>query len=261
MYEPFNREQVELCNFFGLRQYLRPDNHDPQFLTVASRIFTGRIRNGWINQYNRAFVTDRRLIKDVRSNLMLKWVCEHFPGMKIVFVMRHPCAVALSKVRLGWKIDLKRAFLDQSALVDDHLGPFMSLIEDAKSEFEQHLVAWCIENLIPTRQLSKTDAHFVQYEHLVEDAERELRGICTYLGKPFTSSMLRRLIRRSTTSRRKGSTVLLGAETWRKHISEDELAYAERVVNSFGLQQNYFGGQKSLRPGILLSHNVQNELA
>jgi hypothetical protein len=240
MYEPFNREQVSVCHFFGLRQYLRPDDNDPRFIAAASRIFSGRIRNGWVDQYNRALVAQRRLIKDVRSNLMLKWVHDHFPSMKIIFVLRHPCAVALSKVRLGWRIDLKKAFLDQHLLVADYLTPFIDLIAGAKSEFEQHVVAWCIENLVPLRQLSGPDVHLTLYDELVRDPEHELRSICGYLGKPFSFSMLRQFHHFSTTSKRSNrSDIVPGIEPWRKYLGKQELAYAKEVVHSFGLGHIY----------------------
>jgi hypothetical protein len=110
LYEPFNRGQVRQCRHFSARQYMRPSDHRTEYLGVAEAIFSGKIRSGWIDQYNSWGLTRYRLIKDVRSTLMLKWIRDHFPQMPIVFVVRHPCAVAFSRCKEGWRTDLRDAF-------------------------------------------------------------------------------------------------------------------------------------------------------
>jgi hypothetical protein len=243
MYEPFNREQVPAMRSFGLRQYVRPADTDVPLLQVVSSVFEGRIRSAWVDQYNHKMIARRRLIKDVRSNLMVKWIRENFPRLRIIFVIRHPCAVALSKVRLGWRINLKEAFLSQTHLVADHLLPFVNLLEGANSEFEQHLIAWCVENLVPLRQLERHDMHLVFYEDLVESPRESLVGMCSYIEQPFDTAMLTVFNRHSASTPKRARTnshreqTAIG--TWRAHLSPGDLAYADRVTRAFGLNNLY----------------------
>jgi hypothetical protein len=248
LYEPFNREQVRICSHFSLRQYLRPNDNDPTYLEPARKIFTGRIREGWVDQYNRRVISHRRLIKDVRSSLMLKWVRQHFPNMRIVFVMRHPCAVAISKVKLRWGLNLEDAFLSQSPLMTDYLGSFESEIRGAQTDFEKHVVAWCIENFVPLKQLESDDVYFAFYEALVANPTIEFQRLFNYLGMPFDERVISKLKKPSVTSRtdRDASAIVSGEnliDSWRRHVSPIELSYAQRLTALFGLDQLY--GDKS----------------
>jgi hypothetical protein len=244
MVEPFTREHVRWCRHFGLRQYLRPDDLSPKYLGPARAVFSGRVRTGWVDQSNRRLLVHQRLIKDDRSSLMLKWIRAHFPKMKIVFFVRHPNAVAVSKVKLGWKLDLHRAFLSQDTLLVDHLRPFETEIRAARSGFEQHTVAWCVEHYVPFRQLHNGDVHLIFYENLATNPEYELRRLFAYLEKPFDERILLHTRKPSVTVRIAGdkSAILSGEsliDTWRKDVSAQELAYSKRITHRFGLHELY----------------------
>jgi hypothetical protein len=164
--------------------------------------------------------------------------------MRIVFVLRHPCAVASSKVKLGWRLNLREAFLRQDTLVTDYLTHFMKEITNARSEFEQHIIAWCIENFVPLQQLNKGDVCLAFYENLCADPKAELQKLFAYLEKPFNDSILSLLAKPSVTSRTVGdvSAVVAGKSVldgWRTHVSSDELAFSQRMTGLFGLDQIY----------------------
>src|SRR3712207_1571273 len=75
IFEPFHPYKVPVsARKFRNRQYLRPDNKDPHFLKPAQAIFSGRVRSWWSDRYNKRHISDRRLIKDIRVNLLLKWI-------------------------------------------------------------------------------------------------------------------------------------------------------------------------------------------
>ena len=243
LYEPFNRRMVPRHRHFAVRQYLRPDDKGAAYLATARSLFTGRVRDAWIDHHNKRVFSRQRLIKDCRSNLMLKWIRNHFPGMPIVLLVRHPCAVAISKVRLGWKMRLA-PFLRQPALVSDYLAPNVDRIRTARTPFEKHIIAWCIETLVPFSQLDKGDVHLIFYENLCLNPERELRNLYGYLRKPFDARLLRHVGMPSTTTRRGGdaSPVLTGrniVDDWRRHVSADELATASLLVKAFGVDEIY----------------------
>jgi hypothetical protein len=51
---------------------------------------------------NTGFVFRRRIIKEIRSNLMLRWLAGISPCTPVVLLVRHPLAVAASWLQLGW---------------------------------------------------------------------------------------------------------------------------------------------------------------
>ena len=245
VYEPFNFENVPMCRHFLARQYLGPDDDNAAYLDPATAIFSGRIRNAWVDQYNRCPNVQRRLIKDVRSTLMLKWIRNHFPQMPIVFLLRQPCAVAVSRLKLGYPTDLmETVFSRQPALMADYLAPMARAIGLAQTPFQRHVADWCIENAVPLTQLVEGDVHLVFYENLVMNPEQELRRLFHFLGRPFEESILDGLRTPSATSRPGGQgrvapTDRRSIEGWHRHVSADERSAARRLTTAFGLDEIY----------------------
>jgi hypothetical protein len=240
MFEPFNPYRVPICHAFRYRQYLRPDDDDPRFVEPAHAIVTGRVRNAWIDQFNRAVYSRSRVIKEIRANLMLKWLKNRFPGLRIVLMLRHPCADANSRLQLGWSSHLDE-MLAQSALVDDHLAPFVAAIERARSPFEKHVFLWCIENYVALRQLASGDAHLVFYENLCVRPKTEVESLFAYLGRPIVPGVFRRLARPSELVREESAIRTGGdlVEAWREHVPPEAIDSAMRIVALFGLDAIY----------------------
>ena len=246
LYEPFNCEHVRLCRHFSARQYLRVDNDDPSYREPASAIFSGKVRDPWIDQYNRCRNADRRLIKDVRSTLMLKWLRNQFPQTPIIFIIRHPCAVSLSRLDFGWPTDLReRVFLQQADLVADHLRALMPQLAWADDPFERHVVDWCIENYVPLVQLHSGDAYIAFYEDLILQPAQEFAKLYNFLKRPFDDAMLERRHRRSASSRRRRGNLRIRrtrddlAYGWRQHVSTSQIETTKRITSIFGLDQIY----------------------
>ena len=243
--EPFHRKNVPLAAPFAYRQYLRPDDDDPRYLEPARRILSGRVRTLWTDKYNRRMRVDRRLVKEVRANLFLKWLRVHFPEMPMVFVLRHPCAVAASRMRIDWEGGTRlRSFLEQPSLVRDHLEPFEADLAEADSkgtEFERMIHFWCVENLVPLRQLGPGDVHIAFYERLVTQPEEEIRRLFDHVGSRFDPSVLDAAGRPSMASR-KDSAIVSGGDLvggWRRHLSEDQVGRAVEILAAFGLERIY----------------------
>jgi hypothetical protein len=263
--EPFNCAKVHMCRHFAVRQYMRPDDDDPRYLAPARAVFTGRARDAWIDKTNRRMLVGRRLVKDVRSNLMLKWVRERFPDMPIVLIVRHPCAVAVSKVKLGWSINLDEAYLSQERLVEDYLARFVRDIRSANSDFERHVISWCIETIIPFSQLRRGDVHLVFYENLCINPEAELRRLFSFLKRPFEESVLTKVARPSGMARTEGvaSAIVLGGslvDDWRKHLTTVESSLALRLLSRFGLDRIYDSGSFPLLGDEILAEGVSESL-
>ena len=200
VFEPFHPGKVQDFRAFRSRQYLRPDDRREEFLEPARRALSGGLRNGWTDRGGPA-LAGRRLVKEVRANLLLGWISANFPGLPIVLLLRRPRDVVASRLALGWDDNLSET-MGQEDLVNDHLLPMETEIRAATDPFERHLFLWCIDNYVPLRQLSPGDAHLLFYENLVRQPEVELRTLFTFLGEPFTPKVLSRVDLPSPTSRR-----------------------------------------------------------
>lgn len=243
--EPFSRGRLEITAAFAPRQYLRAEERDPRYLGPAEAIVTGKVRSLFTDKYNRKKLPTKRMIKDVRGNLLLPWLHHQFPEMKLVFILRHPCAVVSSKMGVSesWKANIDW-FLQQEDLVEDHLAPFRDVINGAQDEFERHIVVWCIDNVVPLRAFKPGDVHLAFYEELSLAPEQAIPSLYEFLGRPFNGEVLHAVSRPSATTRR-DSAIVSGesiVDGWRRSITEDQLTRAIRILEGFGLDRIYGRG-------------------
>lgn len=101
IFEPFHQQKVDLPGDWNPKQYLRYNDQRDKFLKTAACILSGNIKNKWTDQFNRKIIARKRLIKAIRSNLVLKWIKYNFPEISLILLLRHPCAVANSKLKVG----------------------------------------------------------------------------------------------------------------------------------------------------------------
>ena len=240
VFEPFYPDRVDLCKGFKPRQYLRPGERSERFVGPARTILTGEIRNGWTDRFHKRFVARKRLIKDIRANLLLRWIFENFPGMPIILLLRHPCAVIESKIKLGWRPELG-VLLEQEELMEDFLAPFEETLLHARTDFEKHLLIWCVENYVPLRQFAPAEIHISFYENLSEEPRDEVGRLFAFLGKEFDERVLARMKEPSSLSRPE-SAVLTGrrpSTTWMRQISGAQLDKTAEILALFGLDEIY----------------------
>ena len=138
VFEPFNPRVVGPFRHFRTKQYLRPDDRREEYLEPARLALTGGLRDPWTDRFNRRIVARRRLIKDIRANLLLGWMRANFPGMPIIILLRHPCAVVASRLALGWRDNLSET-MEQRELVEDFLLPMEAEIRAGVLEQGAHL--------------------------------------------------------------------------------------------------------------------------
>jgi hypothetical protein len=247
IFEPFDSNRVKICQNFKDRQYLRPDNQELTFLEPAKNILTGKIKSSWTEQLNDKAITNKRLIKDTRANFLLKWLKVNFPELKIIFLLRHPCAVANSRIKLKWATSLNK-YLKQRELFEDYLNPFRQYIQESQARyerqgdvFENSIFSWCCQNYVPLKQFKPEEICVVFYENFGRQPEAELKKMFNFMEKSYDEKALNILKQPSKVSR-KDSPILIGENaisSWRKHISEEQIVRAKEILNLFGLDKIY----------------------
>jgi Sulfotransferase family len=239
VFEPFNPARVRAFENFRSKQYLRPDDAREAYLEPARLALSGVLRDPWTDRFNATFVARRRLIKDIRANLLLGWMRANFPGMPIVLLLRHPCAVVTSRLALGWKDNLDET-MAQEDLVEDFLLPMEAEIRAARDDFERHLFLWCLDNYVPLRQFARGEIHLAFYEDLLENPEDGLRSLFGFLGEDLDDRVYARLGRPSPLSRSDASPP--SVDGWRAHVGARQLERVLEILALFGLDRVYGKG-------------------
>lgn len=246
VFEPFHPGKVSLCQHFRPRQYLRPTDAREEYLEPAREVLSGRIRSAWTDRFHRSFLARRRLIKDIRANLFLGWLTTRFPGLRTVLLLRHPCAVAASRIKLGWRSRIEE-ILAQEDLVQDHLEAVRDELRGAGTEFERHVLVWCVENAVPLAQLTGSGAHLVFYEHLCATPETELRRLFGYL-EPGPDADLDRSVYEALKKvspagwDREASPPETSPHGWRRSVTGSQMDRAVEILGTFGLDGLYNRG-------------------
>ena len=239
-------------------RYIRPECDDRDLIEQAARVVSGRFRHPEVDQYNynARVAFDRRLVKETKSNLFLKWLHRHFPEMKLLLLMRHPIPTVLSRLHDVADIDRSRRdaeyrslMFGQPELVEDHLAPFRDVLEAATTVVEQRLAVWCVQNYVPLRQFAAGEIHIMFYETMCVDPAAELRRLYVYLGQDLDEKKLARAQRRlrqpSSTIHRDVKTFPDGWDVvsrWQKEATSDDVAAALRMLGAFGLDTIYGAG-------------------
>lgn len=258
VFEPFWSVKVDICRGFKPRQYLRPDNQERYFIETAQAILSGRIRNKWTDKYHRRFIAGKRLIKDIRVNLFLKWIHNHFPEIPIILLLRHPCAVARSHLRRTYLQPDLREFLAQEELMEDFLNPFRKEIEVAQTKFDKFVFRWCIENYVPLRQFRRGEIHLAFYENFCEKPKSEIDRLFSFLGKDYDEAVFGQLRTPSPVSR-EVSAIISGrslTDSWREQITDAQIQKAIEILSLFGLDRIYSQGSM---PNVDGAYNVMED--
>ena len=255
MFEPFCPAEVPLCRSFGSELYLRADSVDPSRRAVANRVVTGRMKNGWVDVYNHRWFATRRIIKDIRTNLFLKWLYVNFPGMPIILVLRHPLATVASRMSLGWKT-YTESYLAQPELVEDHLAGVADELQAARDPFDQQVFRWCVEASVPLRQFAPNQIHLAFYERFITEPQAAIAGIFRHIGRIYDERALSVLFEPSSQTRRRRSAIATGGDLldqWRESISGERIRRALHILSLFGLDRIY--GDASM-PDVKAAHEM-----
>lgn len=241
IFEPFRPDKVEIFSEFQYKEYIPPSYRNDEYFNIFKRILAGKIKNRWINQDNRVFRAQGRIIKSIRASFFLKWIKNNFPEIPIIFMMRHPCAVTNSRTELGWSQNELDLLLKQEKLVTDHLEPYLNVIKDAKTLIQKNACIWCIQNLIALNTMEPDDWFIITYEHLFMNPEDEIKNILMFIGyiKEFDISKIKN---RHSLQTLKQSDIITHSnplEAWKTKLSENDINDILNIVREFSLDNIY----------------------
>lgn len=230
------------------RPYLRPQRRYPSWQRFLESLYSGEHRNHWTRFGNhhrrtwpglwlRSLFTKRVAIKEIRSNLMLGWIARHL-GVKVVYIIRHPCATVQSLRAHSMRLELT-PMLDDEALCEDYLYPFADYLRNGiSSPLEIQAASWAVENLVPLHQATSAPFLLITYESMLLDPRGTLARAMAHLGWKPTASDWRAIEKRllqpvSGLDRPMTPEALLGK--WRTGMSEAEIDEVLAVCRRLGI--------------------------
>lgn len=242
MFEPFHRGKLPQISSLPLFPYLRQGEIHPVLESFADEVVTGRIRHPWIDSQVACLRPSRRIVKDVRVNLLLHWLIDQYPQLPVAIVLRHPCAVVLSRMRAGWSAeDDLQDMLAQESLRHDFLNDRLPVIRAAQEPEERHALVWCVHYLVPLTLVAPGKARFLFYEDLCADPDGEVRRLSRGLGVEVGSNLARTARTPSVTSR-PDSAVVGGRDPlsgWTRELEAIQIERILAVVAAFQLDRLY----------------------
>lgn len=249
LFEPLQPDHALAAKVFGPFAYVRPADRDPARIRAAEKILSGRTPRGVLDRGHRGRIFRRRIVKEVRSNLMLGWLKAIRPVMPLVLVVRNPFSVAASWVRLKWgvvaggtqaELDV---ILDQQALLDDFpviRGALAGF--DRSDAFERVVFQWCVLHLVPLQQLRAGEAHLICYENMIREPVATVGRLADYLNVRIGGPSLdRALATMKTDFLRRGSQADRAdlMSDWKTVLSARQIEHGHRILDSFGLDHLY----------------------
>jgi hypothetical protein len=242
MFEPFHPQIIPLYRNFNYFQYLRPETRNDEMFAYSLKVFSGEIRHKWIDRQVPSLFPNYRIIKEIRANLFLKWLHDNFQHIPILFMIRHPCAVVHSRLKLNWATDGDiESFLSQDTLIEDFLTDKIDLIMNAKFPEEKHAIIWCISNLVPLTQFPEGELNVIFYENLCLKNEIEIPRIFQIIGLDYKETIYFSLDNPSRTVT-DDSAVMYGEDRtsqWKRKLSAKQIDNILCVVEAFKLDYLY----------------------
>lgn len=240
IWEPLNVEQVEATRAIGSRRYLPAEADAAAERAAFSRVLAGQVRGPWIDSFNKQWIYRRRLVKVIRGNLMLPWVRRQFPDVPVVFMLRHPGAVVDSWLRQPWKQRLSaQPLLAQPSLVEAH--GLKKWVGKPLSDAEDAVLAWCIENIVPLREVAPGRMLVTFYEDLAADPNGQLQRILPWYGLTFDPEMLAHvntpsaMVGENSPLQRGGDPV----SDWTARLDSDTQHRIRNILAHFGFDRIY----------------------
>jgi len=252
-------EPLNWKRFFTNRTSIKPNYQyiysDPERQIHIKKYFDDIFNNKITIHFPLAFWSksfclkpNRYVVKFINGKELINWFEENY-NIKVVYMLRHPIATALSRINWRWQnINDRFSFMFNDEIFLERAPS--SLVGYAKkmlqkgSEIEKNVTGWCLENYVPLKHLDQTNWLFTSYENLLINPEIECKILKNSLNLSNSSLMLQQINSPSgSVSAYKNTNKLMTssdsdskkylAEKWRTKISDEDEEKAFEILNTF----------------------------
>ena len=185
----------------------------------------------------------RTVMKILQAKPLMPWFEKRF-GLRIVYLLRHPIAQASSVLKAGWP-PMHPTFLNHPGFVEKYLAPeqrrFCSRVAAQGSLLDQHVLTWCLDNLLPLRELKSSRSWtVVSYEDCVLQPEATLRLLSDALDLASIDRMRKQMsvVSRTAKFSNASDAQILGRAQlakWQKNVSASDIASAFDILKALDI--------------------------
>ena len=240
IFEPFKADRVRKARDISYPMYLDPAEGSDRYGGVIHSILDGRVSGIWVNSHNNRILSEQRLIKSIRANMLLPWIAANAPEVRHVLLIRNPMAVVESWVRAKWQyIEPKQVILSQAESIADLLpAGSLEMYFDEKDPVANQFYNWAIQHVIALRSKGGYICHF---EDIVGQPEKELPALLGFLGVEYRPEALNKLREPSRTTRKdsKITTNSGGFLAWKERLDDASIKRGQEILEHFGLAGLY----------------------
>jgi len=252
-YIPVDETSAELNKFFdqvfsgNMRSLwtnyrIRPDRFNPLKNSPITVYLHSKKSIKLLKQY--AFKPELAgyVVKFIRANLMLSWLCHKYKKPAILIV-RHPCAVIASRLRLAgadWGADKAlQLYRDNQRIVNLVQDEFQIDLAKPMSTASALCAVWCIENVLPMRwadnNLGNNFAVF-SYEALMVNPHEQWLNLTNHLGLDNApdAKILGLPSQQVSPDMRDKSFTPEHIERWKKNLASDDIKDIAKTLEAFG---------------------------
>lgn len=169
IFEPFNSTYTKEWKSFGPRHYIDPDHPNEKEVDAIDKILRGQISNNWVDQFNKSIRSDQRLIKAVRANLLIDYLEQNYPQLRIIYIFRHPYKVVASRINLNFDPKDVYSVLKHELFIEKYYNDIdINFLKSRLSSPEScHTALWCLENRFLLKSQKNRNFIILQYENIV----------------------------------------------------------------------------------------------
>ena len=257
LFEPLHLKEVPEAETAGFswRTFVNPEEEWPEGETFLNRVFQGKIVNDWTARemsLRKVYRSNRLIVKFVRANRLLPWICRRFKVPAPILLLRHPCAVIASQLNYGWKIATRP---DIPQYLDEYPQFRTTLLETEGAE--EYLAAlWALDQLPALLYRTPHPWIIVTYEELILRPKETLSKVFEKWNIEIDySDALSRIKQPSSVV---SSTGISGITGWKSKLSADQISRVLSTVNSFGL--TFYSKYDEPDYDILFSENLAQQI-
>ncbi|WP_191859188.1 sulfotransferase [Hanstruepera ponticola] len=265
IHEPFNKAKYRTSPIDHWFQYVNSETSNIEQESIknylmsftnfsGSRLFKALCNVKFKWQIKQALLYElncflcRPLFKDPIAVMSAEWLYKELDTQVLVSI-RHPAAFVASIKIANWHFDFNN-FLEQQALMDDHLDEFKIEIEKELSKKDlitTGILLWnCIYSYVNKLQktyYNNSDWIFIKHEDLSKDPIAKYQEIFTQFGLKFNQEVKDEILK-TTTSKNKGDfsrDAKKNIYTWKERLTDSEIALIKKETKKIWL--NFYTDQ------------------
>lgn len=282
LFEPLHPIGVKVAAPFAYG-YIKADANESELSAFMDDVFSGDMRSIWANYrirpdrfnifrhglkdtffYARKFLKHYQryskknkkgmVTKFTRANLMLPWLVKQYQ-LPTILVVRHPCAVIVSRFNLpkadwGAQKALDR-YCNNKEVVQLIMDQFDFDITQPMSAVPAMTCVWCIENVLPVKWADDFGYGVVAYENLLMHPETEWSRLAGFLGLSAipVREKLEKPSQQAARTMRDSVFTFKHLDKWRSQLKPEDLEVIAKILNQF--KCTFYSVDSSLPKGLV----------